>query len=107
MLLKTIGDFEGVKNEVIIKQPEDNANTISQDLTTIPKDIYNVVLPVILSHLQQPKDAKSLAESLQVRKVQMDDWLTRAINEGKIIKTKIEKRVAYVVNQADTQLSLL
>jgi hypothetical protein len=37
----------------------------------------------------------------------MDDWLTRAINEGKVIKTKIEKRVAYVVNQADTQLSLL
>jgi hypothetical protein len=69
--------------------------------------IYNVVLPVILNHLQQPKDAKSLAESLQVRKVQMDDWLIRAINEGKVIKTKIEKRVAYVVNQADTQLSLL
>jgi predicted Rossmann fold nucleotide-binding protein DprA/Smf involved in DNA uptake len=107
MLVKTIGDFESVKNEVIIKQPEDNANTISQDLTTIPKDIYNVVLPVILSHLQQPKDAKSLADSLQVRKVQMDDWLTKAINEGKVIKTKIEKRVAYVVNQADTQLSLL
>jgi predicted Rossmann fold nucleotide-binding protein DprA/Smf involved in DNA uptake len=107
MLVKTIGDFESVKNEVIIKQPEDNANTISQDLTTIPKDIYNVVLPVILSHLQQPKDAKSLADSLQVRKVQMDDWLTKAINEGKVIKTKIEKRVAYVVNQTDTQLSLL
>ncbi len=77
------------------------------NLTTIPKDIYNVVLPVIFSHLQQPKDAKSLAESLQVRKVQMDDWLTRAINEGKVIKTKIEKQVAYVVNQVDTQLSLL
>ena len=89
------------------KQPEQNVNTIPQDLTTIPKDIYNVVLPVILNHLQQPQDAKSLADSLQVRKVQMDDWLIRAINEGKIIKTKIEKRVAYVVNQADTQLSLL
>lgn len=107
MLVKTIGDFESIKKEVITTQPEYNDNTISQGLTTIPKDIYNVVLPVILSHLQQPKDAKSLADSLQVRKVQMDDWLTRAINEGKVIKTKIEKRVAYVVNQADTQLSLL
>lgn len=107
MLVKTIGDFESIKKEVITTQPEYNDNTISQSLTTIPKDIYNVVLPVILSHLQQPKDAKSLADSLQVRKVQMDDWLTRAINEGKVIKTKIEKRVAYVVNQADTQLSLL
>ncbi|QSV74005.1 MAG: DNA-processing protein DprA [Aphanizomenon flos-aquae KM1D3_PB] len=107
MLTKNIADFELVKNEVITKQPEQNVNTIPQDLTTIPKDIYNVVLPVILNHLQQPQDAKSLADSLQVRKVQMDDWLIRAINEGKIIKTKIEKRVAYVVNQADTQLSLL
>ncbi len=71
------------------------------------KDVYNVVLPLILSHLQQPQDAQSLADSLQVRKVQMDDWLARAINEGKVIKTKIERRVAYVVNQADTQLSLL
>ena len=107
MLTKNIADFELVKNEVMPKQPEQNVNTIQQDLTTIPKDIYNVVLPVILNHLQQPQDAKSLADSLQVRKVQMDDWLIRAINEGKIIKTKIEKRVAYVVNQADTQLSLL
>jgi len=107
MLTQTITDFESVKNEVITKHPEENVNTIPQDLTTIPKDIYNVVLPVILNHLQQPKDAKSLADSLQVRRVQMDDWLTRAMNEGKVIKTKIEKRVAYVVNQADTQLSLL
>ena len=107
MLTETIANFESVNNEVITKNPEENVNTISQDLTTISKDIYNLVLPIILNHLQQPQDAKSLADSLQVRKVQMDDWLIRAINEGKIIKTKIEKRVAYVVNQADTQLSLL
>lgn len=107
MLTKNIADFELVKNEVMPKQPEQNVNTIPQDLTTIPKDIYNVVLPVILNHLQQPQDAKSLADSLQVRKVQMDDWLTRAMNEGKVIKIKIEQRFVYVVNQADTQLSLL
>ncbi|MEA5619664.1 DNA-processing protein DprA [Cronbergia sp. UHCC 0137] len=107
MLTETIANFEVVKKEIITKQPEQNVNNIPQDLTTIPKDIYNVVLPVILNHLQQPQDAKSLADSLQVRKVQMEDWLVRAINEGKVIKTKIEKRVAYVVNHADTQLSLL
>jgi predicted Rossmann fold nucleotide-binding protein DprA/Smf involved in DNA uptake len=107
MLTETMADFEPVKNKVITNQLKQNVNTIPQDLTTIPKDIYNVVLPVILNHLQQPKDAKSLADSLQVRKVQIDDWLIRAINEGKVIKTKIEKRVAYVVNQTDTQLSLL
>ena len=107
MLTETIANFESVNNEVITKNPEENVNTISQDLTTISKDIYNLVLPIILNHLQQPKDTKSLADSLQVRKVQMDDWLTRAMNEGKVIKIKIEQRFVYVVNQADTQLSLL
>jgi predicted Rossmann fold nucleotide-binding protein DprA/Smf involved in DNA uptake len=105
MLAKTIADFETVKNEVITKQPEQNVNTIPQDLTTIPKDIYDIVLPFILNHLQQPKDAKSLAESLKVRKVQMDDWLKRAMDEGKI--KKINKPVAYVLSEAVTQLSLL
>ncbi|MDB9310265.1 DNA-processing protein DprA [Aphanizomenon sp. CS-733/32] len=104
MLTKTINDFESVKTEII---PEQNVKIIAQDFTNMSKDIYNVVLPIILNHLQQPKDAKSLADSLQVRKVQMDDWLIKAIHEGKVIKTKIEKRVAYVVNQSDTQLSLL
>lgn len=104
MLTKTISNFEPIKTEII---PEQNVNIIAQDLTNMSKDIYNVVLPIILNHLQQPKDAKSLADSLQVRKVQIDDWLIKAIQEGKVIKTKIEKRVAYVVNQADTQLSLL
>jgi predicted Rossmann fold nucleotide-binding protein DprA/Smf involved in DNA uptake len=69
-----------------------------------PKDIYEAVLPFILNHLQQPKDAKSLAESLNVRQSQMQDWLNKAAIEGKV--RKINKPVAYVVNQPATQLSL-
>ncbi|MBD2516714.1 DNA-protecting protein DprA [Nostoc sp. FACHB-973] len=70
-----------------------------------PQDIYQTVLPFILNHLQQPKDAKSLAESLDVRLSQMQDWLNKAVNEGKV--KKINRPVAYVVNQSTTQLSLL
>jgi len=69
------------------------------------KDIYEVVLPFILHHLCQPKDAKSLADSLKVRKIQMDDWLKRAMEEGTV--RKLDKSSVYVLNQADTQLSLL
>jgi predicted Rossmann fold nucleotide-binding protein DprA/Smf involved in DNA uptake len=70
-----------------------------------PKDIYEAVLPFILNHLEQPKDAKSLAECLDVRKGQIEDWLNRAVKEGKVRKTK--KPVAYVANKKPTLLSLL
>lgn len=70
-----------------------------------PKNIYEAVLPLILDRLDQPLDTKSLAERLEVRQGQMQDWLNKAVAEGKVIKTK--KPVAYVVNRQATQLSLL
>jgi len=70
-----------------------------------PQDIYQAILPFILNHLQQPKDAKSLAECLDVRPSQMQDWLNKAVSEGKV--RKINKPVAYIVNKPATQLSLL
>ncbi|MFK0734688.1 MAG: DNA-processing protein DprA [Gloeotrichia echinulata GP01] len=77
-----------------------------QQVKSPSKDIiYQAVLPLIINHLQQPKDAKHLAEILDVRPSQMQDWLTRAVNEGKV--RKINKPVAYVVVQGATQLSLL
>ncbi|MEH2157023.1 DNA-processing protein DprA [Nostoc sp.] len=69
------------------------------------QDIYQAVLPIILNHLQQPKDAKYLAECLNVRLSQMQDWLNKAVNEGTV--RKINRPVTYVVNQPTTQLSLL
>lgn len=70
------------------------------------EDIYDIVLPVILRHLQQPKDAKTLAESLNVRLPQMQDWLNRAEKEATVSKSTLAP-VTYVVNQTATQLSLL
>jgi len=79
--------------------------TIPKVFPMSPKDIYEAVLPFILAHLHQPLDTKSIAERLEVRQAQMQDWLNRAVAEGKVKKTK--KPVAYVVNQQLTQLSLL
>ncbi|MBD2435184.1 DNA-processing protein DprA [Nostoc sp. FACHB-110] len=98
--------MESVESPKIQTSIKVNVSTDNQDLKVIPKiDIYTAVLPVILSHLNQPKDTKSLAQSLEVRQSQMQDWLNRAVEEGKV--RKITKPVAYVVNQSANQLSLL
>lgn len=88
-------------------EPVQTVEKIPQEivLDSRPQDIYQAVLPFILNHLQQPKDAKSLAECLDVRPSQMQDWLNRAVNEGRV--RKINRPVAYIINQPTTQLSLL
>ncbi|GAB4286220.1 MAG: hypothetical protein Fur0025_18540 [Oscillatoriaceae cyanobacterium] len=66
------------------------------------EDIYEAVRPFILAELHhQPRDAKSLAADLNLRPGQLEDWLNRAVAEGKVEKTK--KPVRYVINQSVTQ----
>lgn len=89
-------------NEVLLSPVAVARSGVSK---TYPKDIYEAVLPFILNNLEQPKNAKSLAECLDVRLGQMQDWLNRAVAEGKVKKTT--KPVAYVVNSEASQLSLL
>ncbi|GFE71264.1 DNA-processing protein DprA [Chroococcus sp. FPU101] len=84
--------------------------TVVQEISaSVPEvqtnDIYQIVLPLMIKHLDQPKDAKSLSESFNVRLVQMQDWLNRAVEEGKIKKNK--KPVTYEINQNNSLLSLL
>ncbi|MBD2203560.1 DNA-protecting protein DprA [Calothrix sp. FACHB-1219] len=90
---------------LVAQVPTEEDKTSKATNTSNSKEIYEAVLPFILNHLQQPKDAKSLAESLDVRLSQMQDWLNRAVVEGKVKKNN--KPVTYVVNQGATQLSLL
>ncbi|MEA5622395.1 DNA-processing protein DprA [Nostoc sp. UHCC 0251] len=85
--------------QTVEKIPQETVSAIHS------QDIYQAVLPIILNHLQQPKDAKFLAESLNVRLSQMQDWLNKAVNEGMV--RKINRPVAYVINQPTNQLSLL
>lgn len=60
----------------------------------LPNNIYDAVLPLILSSLQQPSDAKSLAEKLDVNQSQLQTWLKKAVDDGRIAKTT--KPVKYV-----------
>lgn len=51
-----------------------------------PQSVYEAVLPLLLSVIVDWQSPKYLAEKLNVRKVQLDDWLNRAIKEDKIEK---------------------
>ena len=69
------------------------------------KNIYEAALPLILAALEQPQAIDTLAQELNLQKSQLKDWLSRAVDEDKISKTK--RPVRYVANPPETQLSLL
>jgi transposase-like protein len=49
---------------------------------------------LILSSLQQPADVKSLAAQLDVNHTQLQNWLKKAVDDGRVTKTT--KPVKYV-----------
>lgn len=95
-----------VETPNLTQPPEDNTFQLLQNTPiSIPKDAYEAVLPLILNNLKLPKDAKSLAESLDVQLKQMQEWLKKAVAEKKVIKHN--KPVTYEVNPHPDLLSLL
>lgn len=48
--------------------------------------IYEAILPQLLEAMESWRSPKDLAEELEVRKVQLDDWLRRAVDAGKVEK---------------------
>lgn len=55
---------------------------------------YDAVLPLLLKHLEQPLESKTLAELLDANIGQTQSWLKRAVEEEKVKKMK--KPVRYV-----------
>ncbi len=66
--------------------------------------LYRIILPMILSQLSSPTEAKVLAESLGVRQAQLQDWLERAVEEGSV--TKLQKPVRYVASAPPAQVQM-
>jgi hypothetical protein len=60
------------------------------------REAYTLVIGDILSVLQEPRSEKWLAVRMNVRTVQMKDWLDRAIREGRI--KRLRKPVRYVAD---------
>lgn len=63
----------------------------------IPASIYDAILPLLLKALGEWKTPGDLCSELNVRKGQLNDWLMRALKEGRIEKRN--KPVRY--RQAD------
>ncbi len=51
-----------------------------------PVTAYPVILPLLLSHLDQHRSVASLANLLHVRDYQAKDWLKQAISDRKVAK---------------------
>ncbi len=62
-----------------------------------PESVFAVVLPLMLSHLDQPRDTRSLAALLEVRPAQMGDWLNKAIEQGQV--EKVGRSARYIARR--------
>jgi predicted Rossmann fold nucleotide-binding protein DprA/Smf involved in DNA uptake len=57
-------------------------------------DAYSLVIEQMLILLKEPRTSEWLADKMRVRPLQIKDWLTRGVREGRITKQK--KPVRYV-----------
>lgn len=53
---------------------------------SLPETAYDAVLPVLLRATRDWKTPDALTEELDVRKGQLEDWIKRAVREGKLEK---------------------
>ncbi len=63
---------------------------------------FEAVLPLILAYLTQPLDAKTLAERLEARPTQVQDWLQQALADHQVVK--VGKPACYVAATASFPL---
>ncbi|MBD2139795.1 DNA-protecting protein DprA [Anabaena sp. FACHB-1237] len=107
VLIKEVVDSEPSKTATMV----DNNNNIAPDFKNISKDWYEDFLRLILDYLHQPKSPKDIEtyckSNTGLISGQIKVWLTRAMDENKVIKTKIKNRVMYKVHPSVNQLSLL
>ena len=64
----------------------EESNNEYREKNTSNIDLYNIVWPHIESLLISPKTSNELCSLLKIRKVQLDDWINRGIQESKIKK---------------------
>ena len=97
-------NFEGVS--VSPERPVE-ALKVMPLLKSVPREnsittAFDAVLPLLLEHLKQPRDVKSLASSLDVRTEQVKDWIDIAVEKGQVAKQG--KPVRYVAKNQEQSL---
>jgi predicted Rossmann fold nucleotide-binding protein DprA/Smf involved in DNA uptake len=74
--------------DYLLDQTGMNGKTSEDDKLAeeVPASVFDAALPVLLNALGDWQKPKDLAEKLEVRKPQLDDWLKKAVDEGWIKK---------------------
>lgn len=90
-----------IREEVTAPRPTGNGAAQRSPAPTA----FDAVLPLLLEHLKQPRDVKSLAASLNVRTDQVKDWINIAMEKGQI--TKQSKPVRYIAKSQEATLFAL
>jgi len=81
------------------------ANDVAQATPGAP--LYQVVLPVVLARLHEPRDVGALASELEVLPKQLQTWLERAVSDGMVTKIKKTKPAQYVARTSQPALFAL
>ena len=109
---KTLSIFSSKKEEQVfnpkdvlkvnsdVKQVQNLKSNISQKNTTI---IYEKVLPIFLDHMNDWITVDLLAKKLNIRKVQLQDWINKAVKAGCI--NKKTRPVRYKRHDSNSDLS--
>ena len=82
----------GESTEPVLFSPE-NDNSYAGSLGN-DGDLFAIVWPYIEKELNTPKTEQELAEKMKVRQGQMQDWLKKALELGKI--HKMTRPVRYI-----------
>ena len=74
------------KSKIDKKQKTDSVDLFIEDSFTVTPEstIYETVLPVILNQLELPVAVDKLSKILDVSKTQLNKWIKKAVNEGRI-----------------------
>jgi predicted Rossmann fold nucleotide-binding protein DprA/Smf involved in DNA uptake len=94
--------------------PTDTASSTPAPPSTPPasreaETCYERCLPLILQNLHRETGAKQLAklaERLQLLPKQLEAWINRAVEEGKVTKKKKKGRIVYVSTSASAEPTL-
>ncbi len=96
-------------------QPSSQAKAPTGEASTIPPTTpeadtcYHRCLPLLLQHFRHEIGTKQLleiAQKLGLLPKQLEEWMRRAIGEGKLAKKKKKGRVVYMAATADTGQTL-
>ncbi len=85
---------------------ESNPMAVGDLSGAFPASIYEAVKPHILAALDQPRKLEELASILEVRRVQLQDWLKVLMEEGMVEYRTIGKTRKVVARKPEEELKL-